>query len=128
MSEAPTGKELPVINEDALQAIVEMFGDDDPEAIVELLDTFLSESAIQVRTMQTSLASGDMESLHRMAHSLKSSSATFGAGRLSSQCAQLERLAKDGCQGDCEAVVHQIVAEHDQACIVLRDLRTAYAQ
>ncbi|PMB42434.1 hypothetical protein CEN47_01320 [Fischerella thermalis CCMEE 5319] len=68
-----------VLDQEALQSIVEMFGDEDPNAILELIDTFLVESTNQYEEMRAALAAGDWVKLHRMAHSLKSSSATFGS-------------------------------------------------
>lgn len=110
----------PVVDRIALDSLIEMFGDDDMEAVIDLLDTFLSESQKQVNAIRTSFDAGDIITLHRMAHSLKSSSATFGAARLSAACARLEKAAKDGCIGDgCAELLPVVLDEQQQAAQVL---------
>ena len=118
----------PVIDRSALEAIVEIFGAEDPSAILDLLDTFLLESAKQVNEMHTSLAADDWAKLHRMAHSLKSSSATFGASRLSQAATMLESAAKGRCsEGGCADLVELVQREHEAACALLRTERARFA-
>lgn len=64
--------------------------------IGELVDTFLAEAPLLIGQMKTALRDGDAESFRRLAHSLKSNGATFGAGRLSQQARELEMLGKEG--------------------------------
>lgn len=118
----------PVIDHSALEAIIEIFGADDPSAILDLLDTFLTESAKQVADMHTSFAGSDWSKLHRMAHSLKSSSATFGANRLSQASAALEVAAKEQCVNQsCPGLIEAVSREHQAACDVLRVERVRLA-
>jgi len=78
--------------------------------------------------MHRSLADSNWVLLHRMAHSLKSSSATFGAMRLSEASAELEHLAKAECSSaDCFGVLAVLAAEHESACDALRSERLRFA-
>jgi HPt (histidine-containing phosphotransfer) domain-containing protein len=70
--------------------LIEMIGGDAPEVVVDLLDTFLDESVKLVNTIVDAHAAGDQATMLRPAHSLKSSSASVGAIRLSLLCADLE--------------------------------------
>ena len=118
----------PVIDHSALEAIIEIFGVDDPGAILDLLDTFLTESAKQVADIHTSFAGGDWSKLHRMAHSLKSSSATFGANRLSQASAALEVAAKGQCvEEPCPSLIEAVSREHQIACDILQAERVRLA-
>lgn len=118
----------PIIDGDALEAIIEIFGDDDMSAILDLLDTFLSESTKQVDDIHTSFAGGDWSKLHRMAHSLKSSSATFGANRLAQASAVLELAAKEQCiDQPCPNLIETVSREHQVACSILREERARLA-
>jgi histidine phosphotransfer protein HptB len=63
--------------------------------IDELVDTFLEDAPKLVWEMRSALQKGDAESFRRAAHSLKSNSATFGAGRLSGLAKELEMLGKE---------------------------------
>lgn len=117
-----------VLNQEALHSIVEMFGEDDPSAILDLIDTFLEESTKQYEEMCAALAAGDWVKLHRMAHSLKSSSATFGAVRISQISAFVEKVAKAQCQeADCKTLLEQLAVEHQAACEQLRQARARFA-
>lgn len=118
----------PVIEREILEGIVEIFGSEDPTAILDLIDTFLDESTKQCGEMQRALAGEDWATMHRMAHSLKSSSATFGAMRLSQVSAFLEHEAKEKCAGDtCTTVLAMLLAEHETACNALRIERSRFA-
>lgn len=83
-----------------------------PEVLVDLLDTYLEESSGLVTTIQAGTNSGDLASVLRPAHSLKSSSASIGAMRLSKLCADLEAHLRGSLPSlDVPAQVQQIVHE-----------------
>lgn len=89
-STAGAGNEPPVFEEE-FQALAEMIGFDMPEVMVDLLDTYVEESAGLVGTLLT-LGRTDPGSpeVMRAARSLKSSSASIGALPLSVLCADME--------------------------------------
>ncbi len=121
--------DAPVIDRETLEGIVEIFGSDDPTAILDLLDTYLTESVKQRDEMYAALSAGNWVMLHRMAHSLKSSSATFGAMRLSEISAHVEQLAKLECANeDCGALLRILSREHEMACDLLRHEREHFAE
>lgn len=68
----------------------------DTAFLVELIDTYLSDSPALLEQMRAGLATGDIELVRRAAHSLKSNSASFGAVRLTEVSRELEMLAKSG--------------------------------
>lgn len=61
----------------------------------ELVDTYLEDAPKLLGELKSSLEAQDVEAFRRGAHSLKSSSATFGARGLSELARQLEMLAKE---------------------------------
>ena len=123
-----SAREEPVLQPNALAAIVEMIGIDEPDVIIDLLDTFLSDSQRQIDEMYRSLAAGDIKTLHRAAHSMKSSSATFGALPLSKLCQHLEQSAKDQCvDGSCAEQVDRVAAEHKLVLVALQAERAIFA-
>ena len=61
----------------------------------ELVDTYLEDAPKLLGELKSSLEAQDIEAFRRGAHSLKSSSATFGARGLSEMARQLEMLAKE---------------------------------
>jgi CheY-like chemotaxis protein/HPt (histidine-containing phosphotransfer) domain-containing protein/anti-sigma regulatory factor (Ser/Thr protein kinase) len=61
----------------------------------ELLDMFLEDSARQLEQLGQALAASDHGLARRVAHTLKSSSASMGAMRLSALCKQAEEILRD---------------------------------
>ncbi len=74
------------IDPSALQRVLEMAGGD-RSFVVEIIDDYLADSAGLLATLARS--SGD--DLRRAAHTLKSTSASVGAGRLAGLCARIEQ-------------------------------------
>ena len=63
--------------------------------ILELLSAFFEDAENQMEQMRTSMATQDVETFRRAAHSLKSNAATFGAMELSSLARELETMARN---------------------------------
>ena len=84
----------PAISAQEFQNLVEMVGADMPEVLVDLLDTYIEESAGLVAAIGEAFQRRDVPSMLRPAHSLKSSSASIGAMQLSHLCHTLEAYAR----------------------------------
>lgn len=86
----------------AIESLRELGG---KEFLAELIDTFLSDAPALVATLRTTSEQGDTEGLRRAAHTLKSNGQTFGAGRFSELCRELEQRARsDELDGTAELV------------------------
>jgi HPt (histidine-containing phosphotransfer) domain-containing protein len=81
--------------------------------INELIDAFLEDAPHIVQNMRTAMASGDVESFRRNAHSLKSNAYTFGATELGALAKELELQAKESNLevGDRFAVLNQALGK-----------------
>lgn len=76
----------------ALDRLVEWGGD---KLLRQMLRLFLDNSRVRLESMQQSLAeAGDLDELHRGAHSLKSSAANVGAMEVSALAGRLEAAAE----------------------------------
>jgi len=84
-----------IVSIDILNEVAEMIGPDDPELLVELIDEYLTDTDSLIGQMPSILASGDLVTLQRAAHSLKSTSATFGVMPLSELSKELEAALRD---------------------------------
>lgn len=84
---------------------------DDPVVMEELVATFLVEGPRLVAGMRESLDKQDRRNLNRAVHSLKSTSATFGAMHLWQLCKDLERDTETGIPVQAGARVAQVEAE-----------------
>ncbi|MDQ5814739.1 MAG: response regulator, partial [Actinomycetota bacterium] len=112
------------IDSDVLPRLVESMGGD-PGFVAELLDEFAVDAPKMLDEARQGLASHDDDVVRRAAHTLKSNASTFGALGLSSLCAQLEVVAKDGDLAHAPELLGRIEAEH---ALVVDELRAARAQ
>jgi HPt (histidine-containing phosphotransfer) domain-containing protein len=66
------------------------------EIMQDLIRTYIAESAERLKRMAAAAAQGDITTLGREAHALKSSSGTFGATKLQEQARALEAACRAG--------------------------------
>jgi HPt (histidine-containing phosphotransfer) domain-containing protein len=67
-----------------------------PGAIAEMVDHFNQDMPLRLQRMREQLGKDDMNNLARLAHDLKSNSATLGIPAISSLGARLEHAAEVG--------------------------------
>jgi HPt (histidine-containing phosphotransfer) domain-containing protein len=85
-----------VIDLNAVNRIRAIQGKDDGSLFERVVAQFGETAPSLVARLRTQYRSGDSEAVWRTAHSLKSSAAALGAGRLSRRCAEIEVLARGG--------------------------------
>ncbi|MFH1086263.1 MAG: Hpt domain-containing protein [Chloroflexota bacterium] len=95
------------------------------EFLGELIDTYCQETPQLIGELQTALARGDAATFRRQAHSIKSSSATFGATAFAALARELEMLGRDGNLSQAEGQVGQFVADYALVERRLRELQRA---
>ena len=78
-----------------------------PGAIEEMVKDFKSDAPGRLVRMQAALAAGEWQSLSRLAHDLKSNSATVGVLQLSTLAARIERTALDGQVKDLASMLEE---------------------
>jgi HPt (histidine-containing phosphotransfer) domain-containing protein len=106
----------------ALQNLMSMLGGEF-EYLEELIDSFLEDGPKLLEELQRYLADGDAAGVRRVAHSLKSNGADFGANGFSDLCRLLEELAKTGELDGAEALTAEIIAEYANVEGALQALR-----
>lgn len=92
-----------------------------PGAIAEMVGDFLADAPGRLVRMQTALAAREGQTLSRLAHDLKSNSATVGLLELSALAARLERLAEAGPVQDLVALLAEAEALLPQALNALAE-------
>ena len=68
----------------------------EPDVLAEVLKLFLEEVPPRIDRLRNAWASGNIEQMHRAAHSLKGSAGNIGARRLYDVCRQLDEMGKAG--------------------------------
>jgi CheY-like chemotaxis protein len=103
---------MPHLDEAAIAGLRDPDLGGDPEFLVEVVEAFLGDSPPRIEALRVSLASGDTETLSRAAHSLKGSSGNFGAARMQTLCADIERLSRGGQLATLAPLVEQLEGEY----------------
>ena len=97
--------DAPVLDQTVLDQLRDDTGGDEA-FIVELVETYIAEGAANVEGMVAAAEAGDAAAIVRPAHTLKSSSASLGAMRLSAICRAIEEAGRearsDGLVDDVE--------------------------
>jgi HPt (histidine-containing phosphotransfer) domain-containing protein len=84
---------MALINESVLTSLRDLSGAD---LLNQLIDVFLEETPKLLEAMHVSVASGDVDTFRRSAHSLKSNADTFGATELAVLARELELMGRHG--------------------------------
>lgn len=90
-----TYEDTPILSSAVLAELRESTGDDE-EFVRELVEAYIGEGAGYLEAMTAAAAAGDAAAMVRPAHTMKSSSATMGAMRLSVICRGLEEAGRAG--------------------------------
>jgi len=93
-----------------------------PDILARLIKTYLTHAPSIVREVLSANAGGDLETLGRLAHSLKSSSANLGAGPLAALCKELELAAKGSNLERAQELVPALASSFDAVCAALQPL------
>lgn len=116
-----------VINEEALEEIKYMAGEDAGEFLVEMIDCYLGESPGLIAAIEKAISEDNASALRNSAHSFKSNSATLGAINLTQLCKELELMGKAGTTiGSSEKLI-RLKAEYEKAKAALEQERQRYS-
>jgi CheY-like chemotaxis protein/HPt (histidine-containing phosphotransfer) domain-containing protein len=107
----PVELAVSAIDASILDALREL-GDGSTDILGELVDVYLEDTPMLLTQLHTALETSDAELLQRTAHTLKSSSASLGALRLSDLSRELEALGRSGALGEAPATIAQVEVEY----------------
>jgi PAS domain S-box-containing protein len=98
------------LDSEAFQTLVGLC-DADTEFLVSVIDAFLQDAAARITTLCDALDTGDLATVKRVAHNLKSGSAHIGALRMVELCHRLELSDETTTSPPAATLVQQLVAE-----------------
>jgi signal transduction histidine kinase/CheY-like chemotaxis protein/HPt (histidine-containing phosphotransfer) domain-containing protein len=118
----PPAKSGDCIDPSAVERMRQMLGKRAEQMLPDLILSFFND-AIQLQlNMQQALEEHDPKALHRAAHTLKSTSASFGATQLHDLCYQVEIKARDNQLEDIHPLLPRIAEEFIRARSTLEAL------
>jgi two-component system sensor histidine kinase/response regulator len=88
--------DAPVLDAAVLASLRDLTPAGEPDVLAEVLKMFLAEVPRRLDRLRIAYAAGDIEEVHRCAHSLKGSAGNIGARGLYATCKQLDDKAKAG--------------------------------
>jgi CheY-like chemotaxis protein len=121
-SGSTAGPEMSVLDPAAFDNLLSMLGGEFAY-LEELIDSFLEDAPQLLAEIKQSIKAGDALGASRVAHSLKSNGADFGATVFSSLCKELEISGKSGEMNGAADLLVQIEAEYGKLEAALRAVR-----
>jgi HPt (histidine-containing phosphotransfer) domain-containing protein len=112
-----------VLDPSAMQRLRLTLGDQAGRVLPELIEGFYQDGNRLLAEAWLALGQGKADDLRRAAHSLASTSATFGASELSAVTRDLEYLARDGMLDAAPGLLRRAEAEFARAQAALEILR-----
>jgi signal transduction histidine kinase/DNA-binding response OmpR family regulator/HPt (histidine-containing phosphotransfer) domain-containing protein/PAS domain-containing protein len=91
--------------------------------LVELIDSFLEDAPQLLAELNQCIEDGDSAGVRRVAHSLKSNGADFGATTFSNLCKKLEMMGRSGAIGGAADLAARIIAEYGKVEAALAAVR-----
>lgn len=95
-SPAVAAEQPDAVNRSALDNIRSLSRDSGDALVHKVVTAYMGDTPRHLHALRQALGGLDAESVRRVAHSLKSSSANIGAARLATLCRELEQLGRAG--------------------------------
>jgi CheY-like chemotaxis protein len=109
-----------VLDKQALQRLQELDPKGENNLLERVFKAFETSVARLMPQLQESLRAGDHAGVRHVAHTLKSSTASIGASRLSQQCAEIESMIR---RDDTTALDSRVQAMCAEVEVVLQEVR-----
>jgi HPt (histidine-containing phosphotransfer) domain-containing protein len=84
------------VDQEVLERLRRLQGEDDPDIVAELTGMFLKDARSRLEAVEEALQKGDAPAVERAGHALKGGSGSMGAKGMSGLCAQLEDVGASG--------------------------------
>lgn len=92
---------------------------DNTDLLGRLIQLYMRNTPPLLETLRQAVTRGDAPTVHKAAHSLKSSSGNLGALTLSTLCRELETMGRTHCLASAPAVLARLEAEYSAVCAAL---------
>jgi HPt (histidine-containing phosphotransfer) domain-containing protein len=87
---------VPVLDPAVINTLRQLTAPGEPDVLTEVLQLFLDEVPVRMERLRNAFAAGNIEEVHRAAHSLKGSAGNIGAQAMFEVCKQLDGIGKSG--------------------------------
>jgi signal transduction histidine kinase/CheY-like chemotaxis protein/PAS domain-containing protein len=118
--------ERSVLDPEVLNDLLATLGGD-PANLKIIIDTFLADTPGLLDELDRFVEADDAEGVRRVAHSLKSNGADFGAAEFAERCKELEMLGKSGVLDGADGLAARIRTEYRRVATALAAVREGEA-
>ncbi len=87
----------------------------------KIIDIYLKQTPDMINGIHESIVNGDVDELRDLAHSLKSSSANLGAGKMAEVCRKLEKIGQQGSTIGADILLTPLDTEYELLCEALSE-------
>ena len=98
-------------------------GDGEPDILTELVEIFVEDAEPRLVALREAVASGDVETVERAAHTLKGSSGNMGARRMSEIASSLQDAGTSGDLSEAASLLEDLEFEYARVKPALQDLK-----
>ena len=102
------------VDRSVLQSLRDLQEEGEPDILTELINLFLDDAPIRLRSIREAAAKGDAHALEKNAHTLKGSSQNMGATRMGALCAELQEAGSAGDLARAPELVDLLTAEFER--------------
>jgi HPt (histidine-containing phosphotransfer) domain-containing protein len=114
--------DIPTIDPEALSNLRELNPGDNGEFLREIISIYIEDTPKRIADMKACLASGDVSTFTRAAHTIKGSSANVGAQVLKGIAERLELISRREGLGGVSGLIADCDAEFERVKVELRKL------
>ena len=121
--ETPRPADLPapgVLDEQALARLRELDPGGQSGLVVRVLATYVRSLTSLLEQLHVARQDADLQGQRHVVHTLKSSSASVGALKLSELCADIERRLREGLTEGLEGLFDDLTTEGQRVLVALR--------
>ncbi len=112
---------MPPLDRDSMEGLRQLGQD----VLDDMIDLYLEDTPPRLAALHAAVAVGDAGRVRDLAHTVKGSSANFGAGELADLCRMLEQQARDGDLTAAKVAISAIVVEYERVRAALLAERTS---
>ena len=112
--------DAPVLDQGVTNGLRALTSPGEPDVLTEVLNLFLTEVPPRLTRLRNAWAAGNIEEVHRAAHSIKGSAGNIGARRLYDVSAQLDEKTKSGDLAGAAPLVDALGVEFDKVEAAIR--------
>jgi len=103
-----------VLDPSVLEVLRSLTPPGEPDVLREVLTLFLAEVPPRLDRVRNAWTAGDIEGIHRAAHSLKGSAGNIGATALFAVCKELDEKSRSGDVGALGPLVDALGVEYER--------------